>query len=79
MLTILLVLLAVVVVAVVVPAVVSYFTSGAAKTKKELHASEERVSIAQTALIQIASGDASPVFRASDALTAMTNTYNKEI
>lgn len=66
--------------------VVAFFQSGAASalkqvrsTKAELANANERVSIAQTALIEIASGDAMPVLRASEALANITRTYTKEI
>ena len=66
--------------------VVSFFNSGAARARAETKAvkadladANERVSICQTALIQIASGDPSPVFRASDALGEITRSYTKGI
>ena len=66
--------------------VVSFFGDGASnaradvkKYRAELADANERVSICQTALIQIASGDPSPVFRASDALSELTRSYTKGI
>lgn len=66
--------------------VLSFFQSGASKARSDnksltaqLADSNERVAIAQTALIQIASGDALPVLRASDALAQITQSYSKEI
>lgn len=68
------------VVALAISGVVSFFSSGSSKTKKELRIAEQRVSIAQQALIEIASGDAMPVFRASNALADISKTYTlKEI
>lgn len=76
---ILLVLLAVVVVAIAGVAVLGYFNSQAGNFKKELRARNERISIAQSALMEIAAGDAMPVLRASDALHQISQSYNKEL
>lgn len=62
-----------------VTGVVGYFTSGARRSRKELAVANRRVSIAQTALIEIAAGDAMPVLRASDALAKIGQSYIKEI
>lgn len=69
-----------------IAAVVAFFNSGAAKARSEVKAvrselanSNERVSVAQTALIQIASGDAAPILRASDALAEISLSYTKGI
>lgn len=81
---ILLALLVVVVLGVV--AVVRFFNSGASKYRSQAKAARadladanERVSICQTALIQIASGDPSPVSRASNALAEISRSYVKGI
>lgn len=66
--------------------VVGYFNGDSRKHAKEVKSikaelanANERVSIAQTALIEIASGDAMPVLRASDALSEITKSYTREI
>lgn len=76
------VLLTVVILAVLilgVSSVVAYFNGGARKLRAELTVEQERNSIALDALAQIASGDAMPIIRASDAIQEMTRTRAKEL
>lgn len=86
MIAILLTLIIVGAIALGVAGVVAFFQTGAAKAhqevksvKRELADANERVSIAQTALIEIASGDSMPILRASDALANISKSYTKEI
>lgn len=63
--------------------VVGFFNSGLKNAKTEnknlrvdLQAAEQRVSLAQQALVEIAAGHSTPILRASDALSGM---YSKTL
>ena len=77
------VFIAFLVIAAIVGAVLIYvsnrFGGTSASLKRELTAERERSMIAQTALREIAAGDAMPVLSASDALSEIHKTYTKEI